>query len=258
MTPQVLRKIIFQDISCVIIVSIANRFAMALRWPKPMHPPRLKPYRYLPICECGEPLIPIPADRLCLIDPHPYARLGAPYAAHSPFSLRYSVVQKLLQAQDYLQQLHPGWRLQIRDAYRPNAVQAFMVRHTYQALAATQPEADPATLLAQVYQIWAVPSDDPATPPPHSTGAAVDVTLLDAGGQPVDMGAPLDEVSPRSWPDYYPPESPYGRHRRLLHEVMRQAGFVRHPQEWWHFSWGDQLWAWVTGAPAALYGRVEE
>jgi D-alanyl-D-alanine dipeptidase len=44
---------------------------------------------------------------------------------------------------------------------------------------------------------------------------------------------------------------------------MTAAGFRRHPQEWWHFSLGDQLWAWLidqeTGEGAALahYGRVD-
>ncbi|MEN9219034.1 MAG: M15 family metallopeptidase, partial [Gloeomargarita sp. DG_2_bins_126] len=174
------------------------------------------------------------------------------------FSLRRGVVEKLLQAQDYLQQMQPGWQLSIFDGYRPNTVQTFMVQYTYQELAQNQPDSPPEALLAQVYQVWAVPSDDPATPPPHSTGAAVDLTLVDAQGQPVDMGSPIDELSPRSLPDYYPPESPYTARRNLLHQVMAQAGFVRHPEEWWHFSWGDQLWAWVTGAPVAHYGRVEE
>lgn len=218
----------------------------------------MKPYRYLPIQECGEPLVPIPAERLALIHPHPYVILGAPYGAASPFWLRRRVVEKLLQAQDYLQTLQPGWRLQIYDGYRPNRVQAFMVDYTYAQLARQYPDQPAAKLWAQVYQVWAVPSEDPLTPPPHSTGAAVDVTLLDGQGQPVAMGSPIDELSPRSHPDYYPPDSLYGRHRRLLQQVMMQAGFVRHPEEWWHFSWGDQLWAWLSGVGMACYGRVDE
>ncbi|APB32502.1 D-alanyl-D-alanine dipeptidase [Gloeomargarita lithophora Alchichica-D10] len=220
--------------------------------------PGLKPYRYHPIQEWGEPLVPIPGDQFTLTLPHPYAKLGAPYGNYSPFSLRQSVLIKLLQAQDYLQQIKPGWRLNIFDGYRPNTVQVFMVEYTYQELLKIQPEIAPTDLLAQVYQIWAVPSDEPATPPPHSTGAAVDLTLIDEYGQAVDMGSPIDECSPRSLPDYYPRESPYAIHRNLLHQTMIHAGFVRHPEEWWHFSWGDQLWAWVTGAPNAHYGRVEE
>jgi D-alanyl-D-alanine dipeptidase len=38
---------------------------------------------------------------------------------------------------------------------------------------------------------------------------------------------------------------------------MTEEGFAGHPEEWWHFSWGDQLWAKLTGAPAALYGLAE-
>jgi D-alanyl-D-alanine dipeptidase len=38
--------------------------------------------------------------------------------------------------------------------------------------------------------------------------------------------------------------------------VMGEAGFAQHPGEWWHFSWGDQLWAWRTQQPGAVYGRV--
>jgi D-alanyl-D-alanine dipeptidase len=33
---------------------------------------------------------------------------------------------------------------------------------------------------------------------------------------------------------------------------------VRHPNEWWHFSHGDQLWAWRSGRAAALYGRTSD
>jgi D-alanyl-D-alanine dipeptidase len=42
--------------------------------------------------------------------------------------------------------------------------------------------------------------------------------------------------------------------RRLLHWVMAEEGFAGHPDEWWHFSFGDQLWAKLEGRPVALYG----
>ena len=34
--------------------------------------------------------------------------------------------------------------------------------------------------------------------------------------------------------------------RRLLHWLMAEEGFAGHPDEWWHFSWGDQMWAALT------------
>jgi D-alanyl-D-alanine dipeptidase len=39
---------------------------------------------------------------------------------------------------------------------------------------------------------------------------------------------------------------------------MAAAGFARHPNEWWHFSLGDQLWAWSQGEAQAIYGRLED
>ncbi|NMF82125.1 M15 family metallopeptidase [Nodosilinea sp. P-1105] len=217
----------------------------------------MKPYHTIPIFDCGEPLVPIPLEHFAVVRPHPYQRLGAPYGDKSPYFLRQGVVAALLQAQQYLQAHHPGWRLQIFDAFRPIAVQRFMVEHTLAdlarshrldptALTAAQQEA----LMVEVLQFWAWPSDDPATPPPHSTGAAIDLTLVDSDGQPVAMGSAIDDVSPRSFPDHFQaygegPEQAYHRHRQYLYQAMAAAGFCRHPKEWWHFSLGDQLWAWV-------------
>jgi D-alanyl-D-alanine dipeptidase len=47
----------------------------------------------------------------------------------------------------------------------------------------------------------------------------------------------------------------FHQRRSLLAAVMQQAGFAQHPNEWWHFSYGDQLWAWRTGGQQAIYGR---
>jgi D-alanyl-D-alanine dipeptidase len=88
------------------------------------------------------------------------------------------------------------------------------------------------------------------------------------------MGGDIDELSPRSQPDYYRQLTPqtaaeaqqfaqYQQQRDFLNEIMAAGGFLRHPGEWWHFSLGDQLWAWQhnqgrsTGHYLARYGRVE-
>ncbi len=234
----------------------------------------MKPYQTIAIADCGEPLLPIPADRFALEIPHPYEKLGAPYGDKSPFYLRAGVLAALITAQEILQQTQPNWRLQIFDAYRPIAVQQFMVDYALHEQV-QQAGLDMATLtpeqrqqfLTQVYEFWAVPNPDPATPPPHSTGAAVDLTLVDADGTAIAMGSPIDEISPRSFPDYFgnskhPIEQQYHQHRQLLATAMQQAGFQRHPNEWWHFSLGDQLWVWLTQRtqpelqPVARYGRV--
>ena len=39
---------------------------------------------------------------------------------------------------------------------------------------------------------------------------------------------------------------------------MEQAGFVQHPNEWWHFSYGDQLWSWLRNQGNPIYGAALE
>jgi D-alanyl-D-alanine dipeptidase len=233
-----------------------------------------RPWSALPIHDDGEPLEELPPELLRL-EPHPYASLGAPYGeGASPFRLRSGVIQRLLAAQEALQQEEEGWRLAIFDAWRPVAVQRFMVAHSIEAECRARGfdrAGASASALQEVEEavarFWAPPSTDPATPPPHSTGGAVDLTLADASGRPLGMGGAIDAIGPVSEPDHYAEAASadpgceaalwQGRRDRLA-AVMAAAGFARHPNEWWHFSHGDQLWAWSSGEPAARYGRTGE
>jgi D-alanyl-D-alanine dipeptidase len=235
----------------------------------------MKPYYRIAIQDCGEPLVLLSSEIISQMSPHAYKILGAPYGNKSPFYVRQGVGDRLLKAQQCLQVTHPGWRIQIFDAYRPVAVQQFMVDYTFNQVVSAQ-GFDPTVLepelrdkiYEQVFEFWAMPSYDPTTPSPHSTGGAVDVTLVDAAENPVNMGSAIDELSPRSYPLHFagaiaPPEQTYHRHRELLYQVMSQAGFMRHPKEWWHFSYGDQMWAWLMEQTysdqqfVACYGAVE-
>jgi zinc D-Ala-D-Ala dipeptidase len=237
----------------------------------------VKPYKLIPIQDCGEPLLPIPADAVAFVHPHPYEKVGAPYNDKSPFYLRQGVLERLLRAQELLEAMQSGWKIQVFDAYRPLEVQQYMVDHTITEVVQQRgltldglTPAEQAEIFELVYEFWAVPDPDPSRPPPHSTGAAIDVTLVDAAGQPVDMGSPIDELSPRSYPNYYEAEGGshaqaqhFAQHRALLNQVMVAAGFLRHPGEWWHFCYGDQLWAWLTNQNPmsepviARYGRIQ-
>jgi D-alanyl-D-alanine dipeptidase len=233
----------------------------------------MRPWNGLPIWENNEPLLDLPLALLRL-EPHPYARLGAPYGAEaSPFRLRSGVIGRLLEAQATLQRSQPSWRLAIFDAWRPVAVQRFMVRHAI-AEECRARGIDPAhqgperqAVEEDVGRFWAPPSDDPSTPPPHSTGAAVDLTLAGPDGAPLAMGGAIDAIGPMSEPDHWEGAAtadPNGEaatwhhRRRQLAEAMTGAGFAQHPNEWWHFSHGDQLWAWRSNQPQAVYGRVIE
>jgi zinc D-Ala-D-Ala dipeptidase len=234
----------------------------------------LKPYRQVPITECDEPLVAIPLELFAVETPHPYLKCGADYHGKSPYYIRQGVLDRLIRAQEYLQELYPGWQIQIFDAYRPVEVQQYMVDYTFRETVAMRgwdiaklSSIQTDEIWEAVYKIWAIPSFDMKTPPPHSTGGAIDITLVDDHDDLVDMGSPIDEMSDRSLPDYFanssdPLSQQYQEHRQILHQIMTQVGFYRHPAEWWHFSIGDQLWAWLNMQAdpqqtiTAYYGRA--
>ena len=226
----------------------------------------MRPWSPIPIEECGEPMQALP-PALLRIEPHPYMALGAPYGASgNPFQLRLGVVQRLLDAQQQLVEHDPGLRLSIFDAWRPIAVQAFMVDHSIAELCrerGVEVRSGDAfdQVVADVGRFWAAPSRDPATPPPHSTGAAVDLTLSSSDGTPLAMGGEIDAIGAVSEPQHYAGREDsearrWHQRRQLLAEVMGAAGFAQHPNEWWHYSFGDQLWAWRKGAAVAVYAEA--
>jgi len=231
-------------------------------------------YSDIPIIECGEKLVNIP-DTFAFTNPHVYMSLGATYGDLSPFYIRAGVLERLdlalINLQTNLQIQCPNWRIKIFDAYRPVAVQEFMVNYTKLQLAQElnldiSDRIQEQELMQKVYKFWAVPSLDPATPPPHSTGAAIDVTLVDGNDCEVDMGGDIDEISDRSHPNYYqlaqdPEKKRFHHNRYLLSNCMTSAGFQQHPNEWWHFSYGDQMWCYlgklnIENSAIAYYGRV--
>ena len=70
----------------------------------------------------------------------------------------------------------------------------------------------------------------------HNLGVAVDLTLIDrASGRELKMGTAFDTFSPAAHTANATGEVAANRAR--LVRVMRDAGFVNLPEEWWHFSY---------------------
>jgi D-alanyl-D-alanine dipeptidase len=227
------------------------------------------------------PIRPLAEDMIDLagqcehFSPHEYLAAGAPYGSYGPFFLRASVAARLRGAQEPLQRELPGARLKLFDAYRPKSVQIYMRDFEHRRYA-RELGFDPDNLSKEqsaaawqkVDAVWARPSDNPQLPTPHSTGAAVDLTIIDKDGNELPMGSRIDESSDRVLPSYYArrathEEARYADNRELLRSVMEDAGFYRLSHEWWHFSYGDQFWALIhslrmgTLVPA-IYGEFHE
>jgi D-alanyl-D-alanine dipeptidase len=156
-----------------------------------------------------------------------------------------------------------GLELFLFDGWRPRAVQAYFHDVWMPAeLQRRNPALDGDALAREVERYWAAPTDDPLLPAPHSTGAACDLTLRLIGGEPLWMGSIFDDATPLAHRDRFEGEDgamafsdeEARANRRILHWVMTEEDFAGHPDEWWHFSWGDQLWAALTGETSAFYG----
>lgn len=163
--------------------------------------------------------------------------------------------------------------LYVFDAYRPVEVQTYF--HDVwvpQYLHATHPDWSEVHVREEVSKYWASGfaskrEIDPLSPPPHATGAVIDLTLRYRDtGELLDMGGDFDVVAPVSFADHLERKGDEGKltakeirardNRRVLYFAMSTEGFVVHPNEWWHFGHGDQVSAFHSGEPHAVYSTL--
>lgn len=141
--------------------------------------------------------------------------------------------------------LAAGHVLLVLDAFRTQSQQFASWNRRFAQLARAHPALDPVALAELCRRDVADPVNKPSG---HQSGAAVDVTLLHDGGE-LDMGSAYGDFSTRGTDaDHVRTHcagltAPQRANRALLVEVMAAAGFVNYPEEWWHFSYGDRLWA---------------
>jgi len=90
-------------------------------------------------------------------------------------------------------------------------------------------------------KLWKiVPNPDYVTPPEkgsmHNRGLAVDLSLVDMQGKPIDMGTPYDYFGEEAHTDYKAHSENVLQNRALLTGTMEKFGFKGIRTEWWHFS----------------------
>jgi D-alanyl-D-alanine dipeptidase len=167
--------------------------------------------------------------------------------------LRRTVAEKLCAAAELLPN---GVRLNIIEGWRAPHIQARMYRTIWNRWQEQHPDWSEATL-RRIVNRFSAPVDDPRAPPPHTTGGAVDLILADATGEPLDLSFPYDAFDPRSYPFAAPGLSEMARRNRdLLRVALEAVNITNYPSEYWHWSYGDQGWAYRGGHPHAVYGAV--
>lgn len=155
--------------------------------------------------------------------------------------LQPDVAQKLVKAQQALKAKHPFYSLIVYDAVRPLHIQRMM----WDTLKLPPGE-------KQKYL------SNPLHGSLHNYGAAVDVSIVDENGIPLDMGTPFDFFGEKAHPEKEKMMLDSGlltkrqvMNRELLRSVMRAGGFWGIQTEWWHFNSCRRAEA------AERYGMVE-
>lgn len=140
--------------------------------------------------------------------------------------LQPDVAEKLVRAQEALRKKHPGWSLIVYDAVRPVQIQRMMWDTV------KLPRGEKQKYLS-----------NPNNGSLHNYGAAVDVSIVDENGTPLDMGTPYDFFGEKAHPVKEAELLESGEltaaqiaNRQILREAMRKGGFWGIQTEWWHFN----------------------
>lgn len=151
--------------------------------------------------------------------------------------------------------LKPLYKLVIRAGHRPIAVQKRLLKECADDYKKDNPGVSEEAALehARIYV-----SDPDTTLPPHVCGAAVDVTLFNTStSRYLDFGSTMNDDNEKSFL-YCPNITEEQKENRLvLTKAMLNAGFASCKVEWWHYSYGDQLWAWFYGKKNSLYSPID-
>lgn len=140
--------------------------------------------------------------------------------------LQPKALSKLYKASELLSKSHPELKLLIWDAARPRRIQ--------QALW------DKADIpLSERSQYVANPESGSI----HNYGCAIDLTLADSSGNPLDMGTDYDDFSVTAHIDNETEliekrilTELQVQNRAILRSAMTEAGFIPIRSEWWHFD----------------------
>lgn len=210
-------------------------------------------------------------------DNYYFKRLNPPYykqigGAIQKLLVRHTISKKLIKIRTKL--IKYGVELYVFDCYRPLKVQKYLYAQWYpKYLKKMFPGYSKKEILIKRDEFAAKAYDsfseiDKTAPPPHSTGGAIDLTLrfIDTKEQ-LFMGTIFDDISETVYTDYYEKlkqkrilslsENEALKNRRLLFWTMKSEGFENYPNEWWHFSYGDQLWAVLSGRNEAFYSSID-
>lgn len=146
-----------------------------------------------------------------------------------------------------------GLKLLVYELYRSPRKQEWLRERDRKELVETHPDYNEQQIQSALNRISASVGGSG-----HQTGGAVDLTLCDGEGTPLDMGTVYLEHNKRTPTKCKDITKEQRKNRHILLTAMKAAGFVNYPGEWWHFCYGDKMWAAYSREPYAFYDVVKD
>lgn len=164
-----------------------------------------------------------------------------------PVLLRKSVAIKIYNIADRLPE---GAYLKIYRAFRSKLIVFNTWNQEIERMERENPNIGRAELLSMVNSKVQNPN---ASMGGHETGGAVDVAICDKNGNDMDYGTKYhDRYNIRHL------TKEQKENRKYLNKLMKSQGFVKNPNQWWHFSYGDKMWAAYKGKKSGFYDSAEK
>jgi D-alanyl-D-alanine dipeptidase len=91
----------------------------------------------------------------------------------------------------------------------------------------------------------------------HQTGGAIDITLCDVHGSDLNLGTKIPEHNNKTKTKSFFLQKEEFVNRNILQKAMIKAGFKNYPSEWWHFCFGDKMWAAYSWKSKCFYGHID-
>lgn len=212
-----------------------------------------EPQKYTKTDFCNSEFVEIKSNNLFMVSMQ-YPLLGMKNAEKRCL-VRKEVYDMLVEAVRFLP---GGYKLKILDAWRPFALQQELYE-VYSAKLVKDFKLEECTeeqKKAIICKFVSDPDVNRDIPPVHTTGGAVDVTIIDKDGCELEMGTGFDAFTNKTNTAYF--ESVQNNfirnNRRMLYHAMTKVRFTNLPSEWWHFDYGDRFWAYYKNQPAMYRG----
>jgi zinc D-Ala-D-Ala dipeptidase len=210
----------------------------------------------IPVQENNEPLFDLRAQEIITFGPSPEIPNNTDYT-----KVRLTVYHMLINAQEYLPK---NLRLCLYEGYRSTRLQEQLFNNYFDKVKKKYPSWDHQEIFLETTKLVAPVNniDGSLNIPPHSTGGAIDIYLIDNNKQPVDMGIRVEDwmtdIDGRiSQTNSSEISEDARKYRSILSNVLQAAGFVNCPTEYWHWSYGDRYWAYHENQEHAIYNQIK-